>query len=97
MLNPIPLDGTYELCGEKVQGNPEKIEGHHLIMHGKNILPIINFDFYRIKHFLENTDIEGIVFHHLTSMYSKEEGERRQNELQKLTDQAQDLGLGYDD
>ena len=66
MLNPIPLDGTYELCGEKVQGNPEKIEGHHLIMHGKNILPIINFDFYRIKHFLENTDIEGIVFHHLT-------------------------------
>tara|TARA_R110002073_G_scaffold142403_1_gene294257 strand:+ start:48 stop:332 length:285 start_codon:yes stop_codon:yes gene_type:complete len=45
-------------------------------------------------------DLEGdeqLVFVFRTSMYSKEEGERRQNELQKLTDQAQDLGLGYDD
>jgi hypothetical protein len=22
-------DGTYELIGEKVQGNPEKVKGHH--------------------------------------------------------------------
>jgi hypothetical protein len=35
-------------------------------MHGKNILPLINFKFDRIKHFLTVTDIEGIVFHHLT-------------------------------
>tara|TARA_R110000796_G_C14345091_1_gene410856 strand:- start:61 stop:636 length:576 start_codon:yes stop_codon:yes gene_type:complete len=65
-LNSTPLDGTYELCGEKVQANPENIKGHKLIMHGKNILPLINFDFERIKHFLTVTDIEGIVFHHLT-------------------------------
>lgn len=59
-------DGTYELCGEKVQGNPEKIEGHKLIKHGIEKLDLINFDFERIKHFLTVTDIEGIVFHHLT-------------------------------
>jgi hypothetical protein len=65
-LNPTPFDGTYELCGEKVQGNPENIKGHKLIMHGKELLPLINFDFERIKHFLTVTNIEGIVFHHLT-------------------------------
>lgn len=59
-------DGTYELCGKKVQGNPEKIQGHKLIKHGIEKLDLINFDFERIKHFLTVTDIEGIVFHHLT-------------------------------
>jgi len=59
-------DGTYELCGEKVQGNPENIEGHKLIKHGIEKLDLINFDFDRIKHFLTVTNIEGIVFHHLT-------------------------------
>tara|TARA_R110000851_G_scaffold65296_2_gene148405 strand:- start:1128 stop:1676 length:549 start_codon:yes stop_codon:yes gene_type:complete len=59
-------DGTYELCGEKVQGNPENIEGHKLIKHGIEELDLIGFDFDRIKRFLEVTDIEGIVFHHLT-------------------------------
>lgn len=60
-------DGTYELCGEKVQGNPEKIKGHKLIKHGIEKLDLINFDFERIKHFLTVTNIEGIVFHHLTN------------------------------
>lgn len=59
-------DGTYELCGEKVQGNPEKIEVHKLIKQGIEKLDLINFDFERIKHFLAVTDIEEIVFHHLT-------------------------------
>ncbi len=59
-------DGTYELCGEKVQGNLENIEGHQLIKHGIEKLDLINFDFERIKHFLTVTNIEGIVFYHLT-------------------------------
>lgn len=59
-------DGTYELCGQKVQGNPEKIEGHQLIKHGVEKLDLTHFSFDRIKDFLEITDIEGIVFHHLT-------------------------------
>jgi hypothetical protein len=57
-------DGTYELCGEKVQGNPEKIEGHRLIKHGSETLFIGALSFETIKEFLRQNDIEGIVFHH---------------------------------
>ena len=56
-------DGTYELCGEKVQGNPEKIEGHQLIKHGCEVLDISDFSFDGLKSFLEIVDIEGIVFY----------------------------------
>lgn len=31
-------DGTYELCGPKVQGNPERFERHVLVPHGKEVL-----------------------------------------------------------
>ena len=59
-------DGTYELIGEKVQGNPEKIEGHHLVKHGAKVLQgLINpMTFENLKEYLEKVDIEGIVFHH---------------------------------
>lgn len=59
-------DGTYELIGEKVQGNPEKIEGHHLVKHGSVILKLNSYHFEDLKNYLSNplNDIEGIVFHH---------------------------------
>ena len=62
------LDGTYELCGEKIQGNPEHIIGHKLIKHGIEVLPIKDFSFEGLKAYLSNfdLDIEGIVFHHKT-------------------------------
>jgi|AntAceMinimDraft_9_1070365.scaffolds.fasta_scaffold05252_11 hypothetical protein len=58
-------DGTYELCGEKVQRNPENIKGHILIKHGIEVLEITNFTFENIRNYLadERNDIEGIVFH----------------------------------
>ena len=61
-------DGTYELIGEKVQRNPEKIEGHHLVKHGCEILPISDFSFEGLKAYLSNplNDIEGIVFRHIS-------------------------------
>ena len=61
-------DGTYELIGEKVQGNPEKIEGHHLVKHGAKVLQglIYPMTFENLKEYLEKVDIEGIVFHHKT-------------------------------
>jgi hypothetical protein len=61
-------DGTYELCGNKVQGNPEKIEGHKLVKHGCEVLQgLINpMTFENLKEYLEKVDIEGIVFHHIT-------------------------------
>jgi hypothetical protein len=59
-------DGTYELIGEKVQGNPEKIKGHMLIKHGCEVLQLLSLDFEKLKAFLSDNsnDIEGIVFHH---------------------------------
>jgi len=61
-------DGTYELCGEKIGTNAEKITGNILIKHGSEILPITDFSFEGLKEYLSNSnlDIEGIVFHHKT-------------------------------
>lgn len=64
---PEFIDGTYELCGEKIQENPEKINGHELISHGCEILDdCTDFSFDGLKTYLSNPklDIEGIVFHH---------------------------------
>jgi hypothetical protein len=59
-----PEDGTYELCGEKVGVNAEKITGHALLKHGSEKLDILEWTFQGFKTFLEHADIEGIVFHH---------------------------------
>lgn len=61
-------DATYELIGEKVNGNPEKIEGHILVKHKEKELTglIYPITFENIKEYLEKVDIEGIVFHHKT-------------------------------
>lgn len=60
------FDATYELCGEKIQGNPEHLTGHVLIKHGIEELPVTDFSFDGLKNYLSNPelDIEGIVFHH---------------------------------
>ena len=59
-------EGTYELCGEKIQGNPEHLTGHILVKHGIEALPVADFSFEGLKNYLSNNelDIEGIVFHH---------------------------------
>jgi hypothetical protein len=58
-------DGTYELIGEKLQGNPEKISGHILLKHGEHILNglVYPLTFENLKKYLEQVNIEGIVFH----------------------------------
>lgn len=60
-------DGTYELCGEKLQGNPEHLTGHILVKHGIEVLPVTDLSFEGLKNYLSNAelDIEGIVFHHI--------------------------------
>lgn len=63
-FNPSLPDGTYELCGPKVNGNKENFSQHILVKHGSEILKWYDFSFCGIKNFLENVDIEGIVFHH---------------------------------
>ena len=66
MVNSSPLhSGTYELCGPKVQGNPEGYIDHRLIPHGKEeIDPDVPRNFEALKAFLFNAQIEGIVYHH---------------------------------
>lgn len=57
------IDGTYELCGPKVQGNPEYFKWHQLVRHGEQVMtPELTFN--GIKNYLENHRIEGLVFHH---------------------------------
>jgi len=55
-------DGTYELCGPKIQDNPEKLERHVLIPHGKEIIDAPR-TYSEIKEWLKGKDIEGIVWH----------------------------------
>jgi hypothetical protein len=56
-------DGTYELCGEKIQRNPENIEGHKLIPHGSEVLDIVDFSYEGLREYLTENNVEGIVFH----------------------------------
>lgn len=57
-------EGTYELVGPKVQGNPECLSMHYLFRHGVTILEGVVLSFQGLKERLINDDIEGIVFHH---------------------------------
>lgn len=68
---PLP-DGTYELVGPKIQGNPEGYEVHTLVSHqetGK--LPMCPRTFDELREFLDGGDIEGVVFHHSDGRMSK--------------------------
>lgn len=57
-------DGTYELCGPKVQRNPENFEKHTLVRHGAEVLPDCPRDFEGLKSYFQNHNMEGIVWHH---------------------------------
>lgn len=57
-------DGTYELCGPKVQGNAEKLQGHVLLRHGCKVLLDAPRTFTELAYYLSDSDIEGIVWHH---------------------------------
>lgn len=59
------VDGTYELLGPKIQGNPEKLLSHLLIKHS-NAHQLLGCprDFDGLKAYLATADIEGIVWHH---------------------------------
>lgn len=56
--------GTYELCGPKINGNPEHLTRHELIAHGAEVYPQAPRDFEGLREWLAQYDIEGIVWHH---------------------------------
>lgn len=62
----VPPDGTYELLGPKVQGNPEKIDNFHVLRQHADAwqYPDCPRTFSALREWLADKDIEGIVFHH---------------------------------
>jgi len=78
-------NGTYELCGPKIQGNPEGLEKHTLMGHAH--APTFQdcpTDFVYLKEWLKTQDIEGIVWHHpdgrMVKIKKKDFGLRRKPE-----------------
>ena len=65
---PIPvLDGTYEVCGPHIQGNPEGFDHDILIRHGGEVVPEFvdrPLSFSMLAERLKGLDIEGIVWRH---------------------------------
>lgn len=61
-------DGTYEVCGPRIGtrhgANPERLEQHVLIPHGKDVLQDCPRDFASIMEYLRDKPIEGVVWHH---------------------------------
>jgi hypothetical protein len=62
--------GTYELVGPKVNGNPEKRDGHCLVCHAdaEQLEPPANYDLWTLSQWLlalhEKDGAEGVVWHH---------------------------------
>lgn len=57
-------DGTYELCGPKINRNPERLVEHKLIRHGDCVISDCPRTFDEIKAWIYDKDIEGIVWHY---------------------------------
>lgn len=58
-------DGTYELCGPKVQGNPEKYDKHILVSHGDAFqFDHCPTDYEELRQWLHLAAGEGVVWHH---------------------------------
>jgi len=80
-LDDPATEGTYELCGPKVQGNPEKYDGHSLVRHVGVERAIVKRTFDGMREGLENFGWEGFVFHHedgrMAKIKAKDYGVRR--------------------
>lgn len=57
-------DGTWELIGPKINGNPEHANGHYLYRHGAELLEGAPRTFSELREWFKTQDIEGIVWHH---------------------------------
>jgi hypothetical protein len=61
----MKINGTYELCGPKIQSNPERFIEHQMILHGSVEVDIHDISFEGLRRYFSDpiNDIEGIVFH----------------------------------
>jgi hypothetical protein len=68
LVNPYPPFAewrpmTYELCGPKVNGNPERVGRHILAPHGLMPVADVPLDYDGLADYLSRYDGEGIVWH----------------------------------
>jgi len=70
------LTGTYELCGPKINGNPENLDDHVVIRHGAEPLTFAlrPMSFLFLGGFLVGVPYEGIVWHHPDGRMAKLKG-----------------------
>jgi hypothetical protein len=61
-MTPL-ADGTHELCGPKINGNPEGLATHVLIRHGAYLLEAPTA-FEDVRQYLANHPFEGLVWLH---------------------------------
>lgn len=72
--------GTYELCGPRVNGNPEDMDGHRLFSHADadrlTIAPrMLTFEGLReVVLLLKGEGFEGVVWHHSNGRMAKLKG-----------------------
>lgn len=64
VADPPTTPGTYELCGPKVNGNPEGFADHVLVPHGAFILRGVPVDYDGLAAYLADLPYEGVVWHH---------------------------------
>lgn len=57
------FDGTYELAGPRINGNPERLFEHMLLRHGGVIVDAPR-TFNELREWFKDQDIEGVVWHH---------------------------------
>lgn len=80
--------GTFELCGPKINGNPEHRSEHILLRHGLPIYEDCPTGYAELKQWLEDKDIEGIVWHHpdgrMVKIKKKDFGLRRMPDGMKV-------------
>jgi hypothetical protein len=74
VMNQKIAEGTYELCGPRINGNPEGYESHILVPHANaQIFFDVPRDFVGLRGYLTdpNFKYEGIVFHHTDGRRAK--------------------------
>lgn len=68
------MEGTYELCGPKINGNPEGYETHTLIWHAAaDVIDVPDRSYDALHALLTAPDwtYEGLVFHHQDGRMAK--------------------------
>lgn len=71
LYNDALIDGTYELVGPKIHGNPENFSTHILILHTDWNIGGLKRTYKDIKNFLSHNNFEGLVFHNSNGNMAK--------------------------